>query len=474
MNIDDKIFWQVNEQHGGGTIVNIDTIALRTFLQNSGFAKYYHRKNKKSIYVRVHDNILSECSDEQIKDFVFDYVRNLSEIEVKPNIKKELDRQLTDKSGSLLSGKLFSTLEVFNKEIIKDGKDFAFIPFINGVAKIDKSRIEVIEYKNLNFCIWKDQIIQHEFIPSNDISDFGRFIMNVTKHDNERFKALLSAIGFLIHGYKDPSNTKAVIFCDEVNVSSDRHEGRTGKSLVGKAISLIRDTLIIDGKLFNPKERFAFQQVTYSTQVINLNDVRKEFNIESLFSVISEGLHVEKKNRDSITIPFADSPKILITTNHTVLGKGGSFEDRMFEIEFSNFYNINHKPKDDFKKNFFDDWNEDEWNRFYNFMINSLRMFLSTGLIPYEHINLQRRKLIQEYGESFMKYISNIKLGIEYDKSVLYNNFIEEYGELYSGKQRTFTEKISSYAEEIGWNVSTRKSNNLCYIKFDKKLEKSD
>jgi len=41
-----------------------------------------------------------------------------------------------------------------------------------------------------------------------------------------------------------------------------------------------------------------------------------------LFSVVTEGLTLEKKNKDAIKIPFSKSPKIAITTNYAIKGSG--------------------------------------------------------------------------------------------------------------------------------------------------------
>ena len=44
--------------------------------------------------------------------------------------------------------------------------------------------------------------------------------------------------------------------------------------------------------------------------------MKKYFSFESMFSLITEGLTIEKKNKDAIKIPFQKSPKLIITTNH--------------------------------------------------------------------------------------------------------------------------------------------------------------
>ena len=47
-----------------------------------------------------------------------------------------------------------------------------------------------------------------------------------------------------------------------------------------------------------------YQLVSADTQIICFDDVKKYFEFERLFSVVTEGLTLEKKNKDAIKIPF--------------------------------------------------------------------------------------------------------------------------------------------------------------------------
>ena len=96
---------------------------------------------------------------------------------------------------------------------------------------------------------------------------------------------------------------------------------------------------------------------------------------ERLFSVVTEGLTLEKKNKDAIKIPFNKSPKIAITTNYAIKGAGNSFERRKWELELNQYYNKTFTPLDEFKKLMFGDWDDKEWEQFDNYMINCLSSY---------------------------------------------------------------------------------------------------
>jgi len=149
-----------------------------------------------------------------------------------------------------------------------------------------------------------------------------------------------------------------------------------------------------------------------------------------MFSLITEGITLEKKNKDAINIPFSDTPKILMSTNYTIGGSGGSHERRKFEIEFSSYFNSRYTPADEFGRQLFDDWDAEEWLRFDNYMISCLQYFLEFGLTEHEYVNLEKRKFIKDTSFDFFEWATdeeNIKVGIAYPKKQLFQEFVDEY-----------------------------------------------
>jgi hypothetical protein len=163
--------------------------------------------------------------------------------------------------------------------------------------------------------------------------------------------------------------------------------------------------------------------------------VKKHFDFERLFSVVTEGLTLEKKNKDAIKIPFSKSPKIAITTNYAIKGKGNSFERRKWELELHQYYNKNYTPLSEFGKLMFGDWNDDEWCTFDNYMINNLQSYLTTGLIKSSFVNLKVRQLSAETSHEFIEWCGlingmeanpNLTTGTTIYMQELYYNFIED------------------------------------------------
>jgi hypothetical protein len=172
-----------------------------------------------------------------------------------------------------------------------------------------------------------------------------------------------------------------------------------------------------------------------------------------LFSVVTEGLTLEKKNKDAIKIPFSKSPKIAITTNYAIRGSGNSFARRKWELELHQYYSKTFTPLDEFGKLLFSDWNDDDWCEFDNYMIGCLQGYLNTGLVKSRFVNLNVRQLSAETCHEFIEWCGLVE-GMEKNRELamegiiykmdLYNSFIEEYPD-YGPKARMTISRTKFY-----------------------------
>ena len=177
---------------------------------------------------------------------------------------------------------------------------------------------------------------------------------------NKRIVAFKSAIGYLLHSYKTQADNKAIILNDEI--ITDEPNGWSGKGVFFNGIKQLKKLVALNGKKIDLNSQFAFQTVKADCQVLVFDDVKRNFPFEDLFSIITEGLEIEYKGQGAIKLPVTKSPKIVITTNYTIKGEGGSFDARKFELELSSYFNSKFSPKDKFGHMFFDEWDSDEWS----------------------------------------------------------------------------------------------------------------
>lgn len=414
-------FWSVNK-----TKINLIHIAFKNFLEDNGFYKFCPEGGKNYVFVRVTNNLVDHTSEKEIKDFVLNYLLDLGDSFVY-NYFADKTRFFKEDFLSLLS-----TIDIY---FIEDTKDTAYLYYRNCAVKITKNSVEPIDYFDLGGYVWKDHVIDRNFKKCKiGKCDYQKFISNICNNDDTRITSMESTIGFLMHGHKNQSFCPAVILNDEV--ISDNPEGGTGKGLFMNALSKMKKIVTIDGKSFNFEKSFAYQLVSADTQILVFDDVKKMFDFERLFSVVTEGLTLEKKNKDAIKIPFDKSPKIAITTNYAIKGAGNSFARRKWELELHQYYSKSFTPMDEFGKLMFGDWDEDEWCSFDNYMISCLQFYMSYGLKESKFINLKIRQLSAETCYDFIEWCGLIdgqkkseylREGERIYKQDLYYKFTEEY-----------------------------------------------
>lgn len=441
-----QTFWDRNERG----VIKIVHIQFKQFLEDNGFYKYCPEGGKNYIFVKVTNNLIDHTSEKEIKDFVLSHLLDLDDVAVY-NYFADNTRFFKEEFLSLLS-----TIDIY---FIADSKDSSYLYYKNCAVKISKDNIMTIDYLDLGGYVWKDHVIDRNFnicdVTGN--CDFKKFVFNINGSDEQRSRSMESTIGFLMHGYKNLSFCPAVILNDEV--ISDNPEGGTGKGLLMSALSKMKKLVVIDGKSFAFEKSFAYQLVSADTQILCFDDVRKHFDFERLFSVVTEGLTLEKKNKDAIKIPFSRSPKIAITTNYAIKGAGNSFARRKWELELHQYYNKNFTPLDEFGKLMFGDWNDDDWCEFDNYMINCLKNYLRTGLIKPTFVNLKIRQLSAETCHEFIEWCGLVdtaqnrevmlQVGVRLYKNDLYQNFIEEYPD-YGARGRMTISRTKFYK----WLVS--------------------
>lgn len=436
-----EVFWTKGEK---GTI-RIEHISFKKFLEDNGFYKYCPEGGKNYVFVRVTNNLIDHTSEKEIKDFVLGHLLESEDMKVY-NYFADNTRFFKEEFLSMLS-----TIDIY---FIEDTKDSAYLYYRNCAVQITKDEVKPIDYIDLGGYVWKDHVIDRNFVTCGVTGrcSYKKFISNICGSDEGRISAMESTIGFLMHGYKNLSFCPAVILNDEI--ISENPEGGTGKGLFMNALSKMKKVVTIDGKSFTFERSFAYQLVSADTQILVFDDVKKHFDFERLFSVVTEGLTLEKKNKDAIKIPFSKSPKIAITTNYAIKGTGNSFARRKWELELHQYYSKEFTPLDEFGKLMFGDWDDSDWCEFDNYMIGCLKGYLKTGLIKSKFVNLNIRQLSAETSHEFIEWCglldgereANNKLNFSkyIYKNELYNDFIDEYPD-YGPKSRMTISRTKFY-----------------------------
>lgn len=488
-----------------------------TFLQNRGFSRL-QQPNNTFIWIHTEGNVVRKVEPHQIKDFVINFTKQLN---------LEPVENMLYKGGKMYLGPdSLGNLEYTDLHLHEPSKNMQYLYFNEVYFRITDEGIDVEEIKNLPGQVWEDNIMDfkpsklplmienvHEISAADVKKDpelenyigeykidfhkdamkchFLKFLLNTSiffgkdKHINqasldERFEtsrhllSKLTSFGYLLHRFRNPNNERAVIAMDGQMSQVGSSNGRSGKSLLGMALEKLAPTVTIPGKKRDLlDDRFIFEEVDQRTAVIFFDDVRVNFDFEFLFPYITGKFTLERKGEGKMTLPREFVQKFFITTNHALSGEGGSFEDRQILIGFSDWYNSKHKPLDDFGVMFFDEWDDDQWNRFINLAALSLHLYFKHGIIGAPKEKLENRKLRQDIGESFLdwaeEYFSKeANLNVRIYKSLMYDgkNGDADHGTHGDGfvtkypRQRNFVNitkfksKMKAYCKFKGWHFN--------------------
>ncbi len=508
------------------------------FLHNRGFYRIKMKSNTWD-FIHIENRVVYKVDNYAIKDFVTEFTEEIKEIPVLNMIYRG--------GPQYLGHEKLSNLKFTAPSFERATKESQCLFFKHKIWEITADGITELTYAEFKNHVWEDKII-HADVKLNqaamveitvmtdeiraktpaeyhhiengeffvDITEEGdnchflRFLKNTSNFtwrqekkykktgdeedaplldelfmNNRHLVNKLTAMGYLLHDYKNDSELKAVIAMDGKISEVGASNGRTGKSLFGRAVEQVIPQVYIPAKNKRiTEDNFLYGDVTEKTKNIFLDDVRANIDFEFFFPVISGKLKVNPKGGQPFTLDQADTPKLLITTNHAINGQGSSFRDRQAFMAFSDYYNDEHKPIDDFGVNFFTEWEQDQWNLFYNLMANCLQLYFKSlrdgwagknkGIVDPPMETLEKRRLRQQIGEEFMQW-AEIAFAVNADGSPidenswinrrisrkeLYDAFLDEYpGARKYITPTMFKKKTVFYCKYKGFHFNPNRAN---------------
>ncbi len=503
--------------------INIDRVKLLELLMDNGFYRYDLTVDR-FCFVRVKDKKVQQISLTYITDWFFNYLDELPAYSwtlSKYNADGELDElEVTISNADLKNKFLMSMGSYFSETILSrltpeqeikftgDTRKEKNVFYKNGFVRINKAGCHFNpDYSKLSHHVWENQILARNYNPARSReyqkAEFYQFCYNISGKRADRFKSLQTIIGYVLHSYNN-YKMQATILTDAQIGTDGEANGRTGKGVFANGLGLMLNNsenkeakvyCQVNGKGFDFNDKHKYSKADINTKLIHLEDVKAYFVFDNLFNDITENVTVDIKNEK----PFNINPKILISTNKTIKINGASAEDRAIQFEFAEHYTQNYSPVDEFKKWFFTDWTNEEWELFDAFMCQSISEFFANNVevIDPPKINLTRRSLIEHTSQEFINFMDYYKFtdkdhhegttpisyylipagkeSHEYVKKELYNEFIESYPDMTKRKrfsQAKFTTWLRAYTaasdvlQSINPELDERRSSNKDYIVF--------
>jgi len=309
---------------------------------------------------------------------------------------------------------------------------------------------------------WRDEIEARK--TGGELTPTERKIIDVN------FISKCSTLGYMLTKYRSPSSGKAV-YCMEIAVDEleeGQHNGGTGKSLFLDSLKYMRNRVFIDGqKIDKNKMDFIFQRVDFDSDIVHIDDLNSRVDLNLFLPSITNDLTVNVKNKDEFIIPMTKAPKFAFTSNHAISRFYGSLRRRIQFCGFSDYYHSanpeiglqENSPKIEFGRNLLFDYKEEDMNKFYNFMLQCVQLYLKYGLIEADMGDIEKRQKENKIGMDFIDWADNYfedRLDQEISKEeafIKYKDSLSKYGSGYV-KKNTFTKKLIWWCEIRGYEYN--------------------
>lgn len=507
----DETYWEAiqKSRRSGETYTEYEFryVPCRRFLQNRGFGRFRRLDNTWQ-FIRLESPFVRVIEASEARDFLFEFTEANCPESVNEMISKGVTQYVGPDKLSLLKF-------IYPNFLQPNGNEQIFY-FEKSCWRVTADAVKEFGYESIQHHVWAEQ--QRQFPAkylgsplitfsgegenlSYQLSEHGqnchflKFLINASNftwrrqpgdieqseiaENNRHLLSKLCAIGFMCMEYKDVSVNRAVIGMDGKQSEVGASNGRSGKSLIGVLMKNIEPTAYLNGKRRDLLEdQFVWNDVDEKTKLVFIDDVLINFNFERLFPNLTGDWTVNYKGGRRITFPYESSPKIYIATNHAIRGDGSSFTDRQWLLGFSDFYNDQHKPIDDFGCNFFSEWDFEQWNLCWNLIANCVQLYLQHGVVQAPQERLVERRLRQEITEVFIAwadeyYSDPAHMNHRIPRRTLFDEYCKDdvNARKFSNSTTEFKKRLVKYCEYKGYIFNPHKYDPVTGkpCKFDRR-----
>lgn len=284
---------------------------------------------------------------------------------------------------------------------------------------------------------------------------------------NLNFINKVTTLGYLLTKFKEDSVPKAVFAIESCISEEDEgeHKGGTGKSFFLSCVEKVRNREFINGVRLTNDLNFIYQGVNFDTDIIQVDDLAPTVDLNKFLVDITGPLTINKKNVAAFVIRYKDSPKFCFTSNHAIKRFGDSLKRRIQFISFSDYYHSENKsgmkefnPAIEFGRNLITDYDDEDMNKFYNFMLECVVAFKKYGLVKPDLEDINNRMERARVGFDFIDWaddyfeerltsdLGSVNLVNKEDAYMSWKSSISKNYEKHVNKN-TFTAKMKQWCE---------------------------
>lgn len=321
------------------------------------------------------------------------------------------------KTSHLQPMKIKQFLTTHKINYLKADSKTSYFMFKNGVVAVTKHGMTIRPYDAYRDIgpIDRAHIIPHDIDLSHkdhtEFEDFLKLTCSVLNRngtitlEEDKFAALRRCIGYLLHSFSVAVD-KCVIFTEKnITLSKNSVKGGSGKSIITNAIlKMYNVEKPINGK-GDDKDRFFMDNLPPTVPIIAIDDIKPSFDSQLLFGMVGKKFDIR---RMYVGKAQAGPVKVLVSANHSVVKKeNDSLFRRIYVMELNRFFHSGNTPLMYLSKMLFDSWEDNEWNAFFNYMLQmSLEWHQNPELLEYTNFDWMRGDL-QEMNVAVFDHIQS-------------------------------------------------------------------
>lgn len=215
---------------------------------------------------------------------------------------------------------------------------------------------------------------------------------------------IMFVLGYMTAQYKNPGKPW-LAFLQDMKISDiGQSSGRSGKSLLTVAMSKTRPSFYIGGrrKDITEKTEFIYDGYTKFHNFIEVDDLYEFAEFNFFYTQVTGKREVNSKHISKQILDYDESGKMLISSNFELQNTDNSTIARILNTAVSDYYHEKTKyndyretrsPLSKYGRMLFDEFTDEEWNKFYNFMAYCIQLQMRFFKIQPPMANLEKRQL---------------------------------------------------------------------------------
>jgi len=247
--------------------------------------------------------------------------------------------------------------------------------------------------QDLSYIHWRKELEKKETLSVNEIKEQNLLLTNI-----------MFMLGYMASQYKNPAKPWLVFLQDIKITPIGQSSGRSGKSVLCKGLSYTRPRFYIDGrrKDITNKTDFIYDGYTRFHNIIEVDDLNEFADFDFFYAQITGNREVNSKHISKQILPFDCSGKMIISSNYELRKVDSSTIARILNTAVSDYYHVKTRfndyketrsPKSKFGRLLYDDFTDEDWGKFYNFMAYCIQITMRFDKIQPPMENLEKRQL---------------------------------------------------------------------------------